>query len=115
MGVELSSGNFWGTARVNQGVHVWRPEGEHLDAGQVRELEPALLDGMRAVKGESLAPMALGCGLSGFSPPPRPPTTPGLAVCNFATSPGRLQQHAGRHLQIWPAFSQVFSFLLALC
>lgn len=37
------------------------------------------------------------------------PDTPGL-VWKFATSPGRLQQPAGRLLQIWSAFCQTFLF-----
>lgn len=31
----LPSGNFWVTARMDQGVRVWRPGEEHLDAGKV--------------------------------------------------------------------------------
>lgn len=70
MGVEMPSGNFWETARVDQAVHVWRPGGEHLDAREVRGLEPALLGRMRAVKGESCANSAGVQALQVLAPPP---------------------------------------------
>lgn len=66
----LPSGNFWEIARVDQGVHVWRPGGEHLDARKVRGLEPALNGRMRAVKAESCASGAGVLALQALAPPP---------------------------------------------
>lgn len=96
----LPSGNFWEIVRVDQGVHVWRPGGEHLDARKVRGLEPALNGRMGAVKAESLALVVLGCSLSRLSLHPRHTCT-GVELCNKPRS-----APAAR----WPAPSDLTSF-----
>lgn len=73
--VELPSGNFWETARVDQGMHVLRPGVEHLDAWKVPGPEPACLGRMRAVKGErAMYRRHQGaCSLEVLAPPPNKP------------------------------------------